>query len=89
MPTAHAQPTIAILTGLALLGLTQFAAAASPDAAPQGGPAPAPDVAAANAPAEAEAAPESWAIHGQATNLWQYHPAFTSTVGASIGEAAM
>jgi high affinity Mn2+ porin len=73
MPTAHAQPTVAFLTGLALLGLSRFAAAADP-------PEPAADVPAATAPADADATPESWAIHGQATNVWQYHPAFTSAI---------
>lgn len=31
------------------------------------------------APAD-EPAAESWAIHGQATNVWQYHPGFSSSI---------
>jgi high affinity Mn2+ porin len=31
-------------------------------------------------PTAEDAAAESWAIHGQATNVWQYHPAFHSTI---------
>ena len=28
--------------------------------------------------ADAPAAPETWAVHGQLTNIWQYHPEFRS-----------
>ena len=28
--------------------------------------------------ADAQAAPQAWAIHGQITNIWQYHPEFRS-----------
>ena len=82
MPSPHAQPTIAALTGLALLGLTQFAVAETPAPAPPAGPAAQADATPATSPAGAEAEPESWAIHGQATNVWQYHPAFTSRIPA-------
>ena len=84
MPTIHAQPTIALLAGLALLGLTRFASA---DQTPPGAAA---DVPAAAAPADSgatpetaapeTAAPENWALHCQFTNLWQYHPAFSSRI---------
>lgn len=30
--------------------------------------------------AAAEPAPEAWSLHGQLTNVWQYHPAFRSSV---------
>ena len=80
MPSSHAQPIIAVLTGLALLGLTRFAAAETPEPAPPASPAAQTDATPATSPAEGEAEPESWAIHGQATNVWQYHPAFTSRI---------
>lgn len=53
-----------------------MALAARQAPAPEDGAAPPAD---GRAPA-AEAAPESWAIHGQATNIWQGYPGFTSAV---------
>ncbi len=65
------------LLGVALPGLAGVARADPPLPAPQdnvASPAEPP------APAAAEAGPESWAIHGQATNIWQYHPGFRSSI---------
>jgi high affinity Mn2+ porin len=78
MPTAPVEPRIAwpagaFLAALALLGLTRSAVASPPDLAPQDAPA-------ASVPAEIDIAPEGWAIHGQATNVWQYHPGFASRI---------
>jgi high affinity Mn2+ porin len=72
----HARPTLAILAVLALLGLPRGVAAAPPALSPPSDSALPPE--AATAPAGE--APESWAIHGQATSVWQYHPAFTSRI---------
>jgi high affinity Mn2+ porin len=78
--TASARPAIAILAAVALTGLTQSAVAESAAAPPGSDATLLSDAPVAIAPAAGEAAPESWAIHGQATNVWQYHPAFTSRI---------
>ena len=71
---------IAFLAGLALLGLPACAVAAPPDPTPPDQPAPQSGVTPAIAPSPDEAAPETYAVHGQATNVWQYHPAFYSAI---------
>ncbi len=73
-PTAPAHPAVAIFAVLALLGPTRFGAAESPTAESP----PASNGQAT--PADEEAGAETWAIHGQATSVWQYHPAFTSRI---------
>ena len=76
----RAPRTTAILTCLALAGLTGIAAAAPPEPLPPADARPPSDAPGAVASVESEAAPESWAIHGQATNVWQYHPAFSARI---------
>jgi high affinity Mn2+ porin len=66
--------TLIFLTalGLNLPGMAAAVLAAPPMPAPEDPAAPQADAAAG------DATPESWAIHGQATNIWQYHPGFNS-----------
>ena len=73
-----------LLAGTLGAGASEADSGAITVAAPSG---PAPDdsgathtdVPAPVAPAD-ETAVESWAIHGQATNVWQYHPGFSSSI---------
>lgn len=66
------------LVGIALPCLVGVVRADAPMPAPPDSAAPPTET---PVPAAADAtAPESWAIHGQATNIWQYHPGFNSSI---------
>lgn len=63
-----------------LLGITQGAVVAFAGSTPEGGPRLPSDAPPAVAPEGDEAGGESWAIHGQATSIWQAQTAFHSAI---------